>query len=84
MSSSKTTSAPARRRGAQKAPAGAPKPTVPKYNAERAIAQAQQGNVNVTPETAEDTAQATSIGLLLAGILLFAFLPKRKFTPPPR
>ena len=31
-----------------------------------------------------DVAQATSIALFLAGVLLFAFLPKNKFSPPPR
>ena len=31
-----------------------------------------------------DVAQVTSIALFLAGILLFAFLPKNKFSPPPR
>ena len=31
-----------------------------------------------------DVAQATSLALLAAGILLLAFLPRRKFTPPPR
>lgn len=31
-----------------------------------------------------DVAQATSLALLLAGVLLFAFLPRRKFTPPAR
>ena len=52
MSSSKTTTAPARRRGGQQAPAksgGAPTPT---HNAEAAIARAQQGEVKVTPDTA--------------------------------
>ena len=31
-----------------------------------------------------DVAQATSIALFLAGLLLFAFLPKRRFSPPAR
>ena len=31
-----------------------------------------------------DVAQVTSIALFLAGVLLFAFLPKNKFSPPPR
>lgn len=31
-----------------------------------------------------DVAQVTSIALFLAGILLFAFLPKNKFSPPPK
>jgi phosphatidylglycerol---prolipoprotein diacylglyceryl transferase len=31
-----------------------------------------------------DVAQATSLGLFLAGLLLFVFLPRRKFAPPPR
>ena len=31
-----------------------------------------------------DVAQATSIALFLAGLLLFAFLPKNKFSPPPK
>lgn len=31
-----------------------------------------------------DVAQATSIALLLAGLLLFALLPKKKFSPPAR
>lgn len=52
MSSSKTTTAPARRRGGPRAsarPANAPEPA---NNAEAAIARAQQGKVNVTPDTA--------------------------------
>jgi tetratricopeptide (TPR) repeat protein len=52
MSSSKTTTAPARRRGGARAserPANAPTAT---HNAEAAIARAQQGKVNVTPDTA--------------------------------
>ena len=31
-----------------------------------------------------DVAQVTSIGLFLAGILLFAFLPRRRYAPPVR
>ena len=31
-----------------------------------------------------DVAQITSIALFLAGISLFVFLPKKKFSPPPR
>lgn len=31
-----------------------------------------------------DAAQATSLALLIAGILLFACLPRQKFSPPPR
>ena len=31
-----------------------------------------------------DVAQGTSLALLLVGILLFAFLPRKKFSPPPR
>ena len=31
-----------------------------------------------------DVAQVTSIALFLTGILLFAFLPKNKFSPPPK
>lgn len=31
-----------------------------------------------------DVAQVTSIALFLAGLLLFAFLPKKKFSPPPK
>ena len=30
-----------------------------------------------------DIAQTTSIALFLIGIGLFAFLPRRKYTPPP-
>jgi len=53
MSSSKTTTAPARRKGGQQPRANKPgaRPTG-NANADAAIARAQQGNVKVTPETA--------------------------------
>ena len=52
MSSSKTTTAPARRRGGQQAPVRGGKAQPETNNAEAAIARAQQGEVKVTPDTA--------------------------------
>ena len=51
MSSSKTTAAPARRKGAQRTPARAAKPA-PETNPDEAINQAQRGQVNVSTDTA--------------------------------
>ena len=52
MSSTKTTTAPARRRNAQNSPAKGQQPTQAAGGVDQAIAQAQQGKVNVTPEKA--------------------------------
>lgn len=56
MSSSKTTTAPARRRGGAQAPARGGKAQAPANNAEAAIARAQRGQVKVTPDTAVEMA----------------------------
>jgi tetratricopeptide (TPR) repeat protein len=52
MSNTKTTTAPARRKGAQQAPAAAQQQPAAPANIDQAIAQAQQGRVNVTADKA--------------------------------
>lgn len=52
MSNTKTTNTPARRRNAQQSQAQAATEKRPTQNVDQAIAQAQQGKVNVTPEKA--------------------------------
>jgi Tfp pilus assembly protein PilF len=52
MSSTKSTTAPARRKAAQQAPAQAQQRPAGDLNVDQALAKAQQGKVNVTPEKA--------------------------------